>query len=126
MHVQALVAKAAVERFHEGIVGRLPRSTEVQRHAVLVRSTVERIRDELRPIPRRKTHDSRQSRLATAFRDDREATVRKHPFVGYGRKRQGFPKPRLPSDFFWNLAAEFARLERQLPPKIDMQYLVYR
>jgi hypothetical protein len=62
MPVQALVAKAAVERFHEGIVGRLPRSTEVQRHAVLVRSTVERIRDELRPIPRRKTHDLRHPR----------------------------------------------------------------
>ena len=48
--VQALVAKATVERFYERIVGWFARSAEIQRHAVLVRPAVERLRDELWPI----------------------------------------------------------------------------
>ena len=50
MCAQALVAEATVERLYEGIVGGLARSAGIQRHAVLVRSAVERLRDELRSI----------------------------------------------------------------------------
>lgn len=53
MRVQAFVAKATVERFYEGIVRRFARSTEVQRHAILVRPAVECFRDESGPLSTR-------------------------------------------------------------------------
>ncbi len=52
-YVQALVAKATVERLYKGVVGGLARSTEVQRHAVLVRPTVECFRVESGPLSTR-------------------------------------------------------------------------
>ena len=42
--VQALIAQAIVERLHEGIVGRLARPANVERHAVLVRPAVQCLR----------------------------------------------------------------------------------
>ena len=48
--VQALVAQATIERFHEGIVGWLAWPAEVERDAVFVRPAVEGFRDKLRPI----------------------------------------------------------------------------
>jgi hypothetical protein len=48
--VEALVAQATVERFDEGIVGRLAGPGEVERDAILVGPAVERLRDELGAI----------------------------------------------------------------------------
>jgi hypothetical protein len=47
VRIQTLVARATIERFYKGIVGRLARAAEVQRDAVLVRPAVECLRDEL-------------------------------------------------------------------------------
>jgi len=48
--VDALGPNLSIERFHEGIVGRLAGSREVQRHAVAPDPQIEIARDELRTV----------------------------------------------------------------------------
>ena len=48
--VQALVAQATIERFHERIVRWLAGLAEVERDAILLSPAIKRLRDKLRPI----------------------------------------------------------------------------
>ena len=50
IRIQAFRSELAVERFDEGIVGRLAWSAEVQRHAFHVRPEIELLADELRTV----------------------------------------------------------------------------
>lgn len=47
MGVQAFVTERAIERFNEGIVGRLAGPREVQRDAIFIGPAIPRLRDEL-------------------------------------------------------------------------------
>lgn len=65
--MQALVAQAAIEALDEGFVGRLSRPREVERDAVLVRPSIERLRDKLRPFAhRRAIHAEREPAASLA------------------------------------------------------------
>lgn len=50
VHGEAFIAQPTVEAFHEGIVGRLSRSAEVQHDTVYVGPMVERPRDKFRAV----------------------------------------------------------------------------
>lgn len=50
MGVQALVAQPAVEALDDRIIGRLARTAEVERYAVLIDPAVQCLRDTLRAI----------------------------------------------------------------------------